>query len=160
MATDTLRRHIQVGLAANASLRVTPAAMIDFLSDLPLDATIVLRCGNTTRPGWFERLCAKVCESLWLGYEWIMPDLRSPTRSGNPRGATFERDVAFAGMCDVVLTFFDGETADPTSGTWHIVEKCLDQHVPVYAYGWDGSRFKRIGEWDEMDTWGEMAPRL
>lgn len=153
------RRRMTVGLAGNRSLRVAPEAMVAFLSQLPLDAVILLRAGNVMRPGWFERLVSKVCESLWMTQEWVTPDPEAKTKSGDPRGATFERDVAFAGRCDVILTFFDGMVADHTSGTWHIVEKALDQHVPVYAYGFDGTEFKRIGEWDEHDTWGLAVPK-
>lgn len=154
------RRSIHVCIAGNSKLRVSTIAILEFLSKLPLDSVILLRAGATTRPGWFERLVMQACDSMWLSYELVRPDLGDLKEEHDPRGVNWVRDVLMVGRCDVVLAFFDGETADPTTGTWHLVEKALDQHIPVYAYGWDGSRFLRIGEWDEHDSWGAQAPKV
>lgn len=147
-----------VALAGNHRLRVAPKAMFDFLSQLPSNSKVLLRSGNSTRPGWFERLCAKACAHLWLDMEWVRPDPKGQTKSGDPGGVTWERDQRMVEQCDVVLAFFATPTPDETSGTWHVVERALARDTPCYAYGWDGKKFLRVGEWDPMDTWSKAVP--
>lgn len=108
-------------------------------------------------PARFEQMVASVTEELWLQHEWIKPELDQPTRSGDPRGVNFERDVAMAGMADVVLALFPEE--EMLGGTEHLVEKAIDQGIPVYSYGVRDGQLIRIGEHDPAARWADQVPK-
>jgi len=110
---------------------------------------VLLRAGNKTDPGLFEQVMAKLATSLWMDIEWVKPE---PELG---RAGTFLRDVEYAKKADLVLAFFQG--TEMGGGTAHVVEKAIDQEVPVYAYGFDGRSFQRIGEHDPDNRWGDSV---
>ena len=129
-----------------------PGVVIEFLKQLPIDALILLRSGNLTRPGRFERIVAQCCTELWMSFQWIKPEMPGDS------GATFDRDVAMVGASDVVLAFFAEEFM--SGGTEHVVEKAIDQRVPVYSYGIRNGNLIRIGEEDPNESWVRLAPAV
>lgn len=119
-----------------------------WLHDRPPGMKMLLRSGNHSEPGLFEQVMAKLGSSLWMDIEWVKPD------PGSGRAGTFIRDVELVRMADLVLCFFSG--TEISGGTAHVVEKAIDLEVPVYAYGFDGSTFHRIGEHDPDNRWGDV----
>lgn len=111
---------------------------------------MLLRSGNRSDPGLFEQVMAKLAQTLWLNVEWVRPD---PELG---RSGTFLRDVELVRKADLVLAYFD--TTSMSGGTAHVVEKAQDQDVPVYAWGFTGKSFIRIGEHDPHDAWGKNIP--
>lgn len=94
---------------------------------------------------------AKAAAMYWLDVEWVRP---------NPEdgpGATFLRDLELARRADLVLCYFDSTSM--SGGTAHVVEAATDQETPVYAWGFTGSSFERIGENDPNDIWSSSVPR-
>jgi hypothetical protein len=120
------------------------------VNSLPTSATILLRRGNKSEPGMFEQVMAKLASVLWINVEWFRPQ---PTEG---RAGTYLRDVEYVRQADLVLAYFS--TREMSGGTGHVVEKAVDQDVPVYAYGFDGQRFGRIGEHDSHNAWGGRVP--
>jgi hypothetical protein len=135
-------------------VRVLPDALIGFLIQLPIDSVVLLRSPNLSEPGRFEQMVSIASTELWLRVEWVRPDLSDPDETGR----NWIRDVEMVGRCDCVLAFFRGD--EMGGGTYHVVEKAMDQRVPVYSYGVVGGRFVRIGEHDPDDMWGRLAPRV
>jgi len=127
-----------------------PDSLVEFIHEQPPGMKMLLRSGNKSSPGMFEQVMAKLATSLWMDVEWVRPD------EGLGRAGTFLRDVELARKADLVLCYFD--TIEISGGTAHIVEKAMDQEVPVYAYGFDGSTFQRIGELDPQNRWGKRVP--
>jgi hypothetical protein len=144
-------RPTTITIVGSRKLQIMPVVVIDFLQQLPIDALILLRSGNISRPGRFERIVAKCCSELWMSHEWVKPEL-------GDRGATFDRDVAMVGRSDCVLAFFAEEHM--SGGTEHVVEKAIDQRVPVYSYGMRDGALIRIGEEDPMNAWVRLAPAV
>jgi len=93
---------------------------------------------------------AKLAISLWLDVEWFRPD---PIGG---KGATFLRDIELVRSVDLVLAYFSTTTL--IGGTAHVVEKAMDLETPVYAYGFTGDGFMRVGEHDPHDAWGRSVP--
>ena len=140
-----------VTIVGSRKLQVLPQAVLEFLMELPPRSMILLRKGVTTHPGRFEQMVAACCTDMWLAWEWVEPEL-----NGDP-GTVFNRDVAMVGRSDCVLAFFAEEVM--SGGTEHVVEKAIDQTVPVYSYGLRDGHFIRIGEHDPASAWSRLAPR-
>ena len=115
-----------------------------------MESIVLLRRGNKAHPGNFELQMAEIAVGLWMGVEWVAPDPEGG------RGATFLRDVDMVTRADVVLCFFGG--LEMSGGTAHVVEAATDKETPVYAWGFDGLQFSRIGEHDPDDLWGGSVP--
>ena len=128
--------------------------LILFLAGLPEDTTILLRCGYTTGYGPFEREVAQLAKALGFDVTPCMPE------PGHGREGTFARDIEMVGKSSLVLTFVLPEEAGTGgTGTEHVVEKALDQRVPVYTYTVDESgRVARWGENDPDNEWGDKVP--
>jgi hypothetical protein len=147
------RPPLRICLVASSKLGVFPSTLVDFLSKRAIDTIINLRAGNKTPPGLFERMFAQAAtEHFWFNVDWYRPD---PALG---REGTYLRDVHMVRKSDLVLAFFEG--VEMTGGTGHVVEKAQDQGVPVYAYGFDGTRWHRIGEHDPDHVWSDEVPRV
>jgi nucleoside 2-deoxyribosyltransferase len=118
------------------------------LQGLPRSARILLRRPWSGQPGFYEQAVAAICRMLGIEYEWRLP---LPAQG---RQATFYRDIQMVADSDAVIVFFAPD-AIMEGGTAHLVEKALDQSVPVYAYSADEERVTRVGEHDTED---EMDP--
>ena len=93
---------------------------------------------------------AKLAAKLWLDVEWIRPE------QDGGRGAVFQRDYEMVSRADVVLCYFD--TTSMSGGTQHVVEAAIDRETPVYAWGFTGKSFERVGEFDREDIWATSIP--
>ena len=111
---------------------------------------VLLRRGNKAEPGLFEQVMAKLAATLWLDVEWVRPDAEGG------RGAVFQRDYEMVSRADVVLCYFD--TTSMSGGTQHVVDAAIDRETPVYAWGFTGTSFERVGEFDREDIWASSVP--
>lgn len=132
-----------------------PRLLVIFLASLSPDAVIVLRRGISTPPGRFEADTARLAEALGLSVEWARPD------PGLGREGTYFRDVKMVGEAALVLAWFmPSEAMHSNSGTSHLAEKALDQHVPIYTYTLDADgTVSRWAENDEDEEWAGKVPQ-
>lgn len=144
-------RGPRIALAGSSRLEHYPDALVAFIQSQPPNSTIILRRGNKSDPGLFEQVMAKLASMLWMDVEWVRPNPE------DGKGATFIRDVDFVTRADVVLCFFD--RTEMTGGTAHVVDTASDRETPVYAWGFDGRQFIRIGEHDPDNAWASSVPR-
>ena len=144
------RRGPRIALVASSRLEVYPDALVAWIQGQPADSTLILRRGNKSDPGLFEQVMAKLAQTLWLSVEWSMPD---PELG---RSGTFVRDVELVRKVDLVLAYFD--TTEMSGGTAHVVEKAIDQDVPVFAWGLTKKGFVRVGEHDPHGSWSQSVP--
>lgn len=131
-----------------------PQMLYEFLMDgLPDPTTLLLRRGNKSPVGAFERLLYAVArQSGHLTTRWVLPD------PAGGAGAAFNRDNEMVGLADLVLAFFDPEKP-MTGGTGHVVETAIDRNVPVYSFTVGGTEWtgaKRLGDHDQRALWQEQ----
>ncbi|HEX5016537.1 MAG TPA: hypothetical protein VFX15_03000 [Actinomycetes bacterium] len=118
---------------------------------LPAQTTVLLRRGNASDPGRFERLVREIIRSyaVHLEYRWVMPD-----PAAGP-GAAFLRDNEMVAASDLVLAFFaPGRMME--GGTGHVVESAIDKNVPVYSFIL-GETLARVGEHDPDAIWQQQV---
>lgn len=96
----------------------------------------------------FEQIVAAMMVNLGLPFKWMRPE-------PGGRAAVYNRDVTMVGKSDLVLAFFAGDQM--SGGTEHVVEKAMDQWVPVYSYGVRDDRHVLIGSFDPHGTWEQMT---
>ena len=136
-----------------------PFLLIRFLGALPDDAVVMLRCPYTegNLPGPFERDVADLCDALNIPVEWHAP---APTILSPGRVSVYVRDIEMIAKSDLVLLFFTQEDAVyGYSGTTHLMDKALDQNIPMYAYRVENNgQVFRIGEHDPENAFGKMVP--
>jgi len=143
-------RGPRIGLCGSSALGCYPDTLIAFVSRQPSDTTLLLRRGNKSKPGLFEQVMAELASKLWLDVEWVRPE-----EDGGP-GAVFQRDYELVSRSDLVLCYF--HTTDMSGGTQHVVEAAIERETPVYAWGFTGSSFERVGEFDREDIWASSVP--
>lgn len=136
-----------------------PFLLIRFLGALPDDAVVMLRCPYTegNLPGPFERDVADLCDALNIPVEWHAP---APTILNPGRVSVYIRDIDMVAKASLVLLFFTKEDAeDGYSGTHHLMDKALDQNIPMYAYIVANDGFvSRWGEHDPENFYGDLVP--
>lgn len=141
-------------------LKALPTMVVTFVSMLPEGAIIGLRKPRTGKPGAFERIVAWYARTMNIRVRYFEPE-------GPGRASTFYRDIEMVRGASCVLAFFIDE--EMSGGTEHVVEKAMDQMVPVYSYGikefrlfgqaeGEGElRAVMIGSFDPDDAWGHFA---
>lgn len=113
------------------------------------DRTVVLLRHPLHRgPGRFEQMVEHACEEFDFDVEW-----RQPEPGG--RHMVYYRDIEMVGSSDLVLAFFDGE--EMSGGTEHVVEKAIDQRVPVYSYGVRDGKMVLLGSYDPDNSFGAFT---
>jgi hypothetical protein len=136
-----------------------PFMLIRFLGGLPDDAVVMLRCPYTEGrlPGAFEKDVDALCDALNIPVEWHAPE---PTILSPGRVSVYIRDIDMVAKADLVLLFFTQEdSVYGYSGTTHLMDKALDQNIPMYAYRVESNgRVERVGEHDPENAFGEMVP--
>ena len=136
-----------------------PFMLIRFLGGLPNDAVVLLRCPYKigSLPGPFEKDVAALCDALNIPVEWRAPE---PTLLSPGRVSVYIRDIEMVAKASLVLLFFTNEDAlYGYSGTTHLMDKALDQNIPMYAYRVDDhGGVTRVGEHDPENAFGEMVP--
>jgi hypothetical protein len=138
----TSRTFVIVGSRGLTSI---PAHILAYISKLDGKNTIGLRCPLYEPPQPFESLLAQVCNLMGIEVRWYQPELDSG------REGVYYRDIDMVRDADCVLAFFAGETM--IGGTEHVVEKALDQQVPVYSYGIRDGKWVMLGSNDPYDIW-------
>lgn len=129
--------------------------LIRFLANLPGDAVIHLRAGNS-RTGRFERDVAELCDMLTLAVRWWRPDLGPGSPGG--REATFQRDEDMVGNSSLLLAFTTEQNLEAgASGTLNLVEIAQTKGVPVYAYGVGEKNVWLIGATDPQEAWRQRV---
>lgn len=132
-------------IVGTRTLRSIPAHILAFISKLDGRNVIGLRSPLHESPQPFEALMAQVCSLMGIEVRWFRPEPDSG------REGVYHRDVDMVHEADCVLAFFAGETM--SGGTEHVVEKALDQHVPVYSYGIRDGKWVLLGSNDPDDVW-------
>lgn len=118
---------------------------------MPRGTTIILRRGNHSPPGYFERLLRElVRQQDHLEVSWAIPD-----PDGGP-GATFNRDNDMVSQADLVLAFFEPHHV-MEGGTGHVVETAIDRAVPVYSFTLSDNSLTRVGDHDPDAIWQQTV---
>lgn len=122
---------MRVVFAANRALplRVIANHLVRTLAELPVNATVLLRCPLRGKPAEFETLVSDLCPPLGLAVEWFQPE-----RGG--RNKVYSRDVDMVTSADKVIAYFAGHE-NLESGTGHVMEVGIQSELPVMAYVWD-----------------------
>lgn len=123
---------MRVVLAANRALplRVIANHLVRTLAELPMNATVLLRCPLRGPPAAFETLVSDLCPSLGIAVEWFQPE-----RGG--RNKVYSRDVDMVTSADKVIAYFAGHEHAEQGGTAHVMEVGIQSELPVMAYVWD-----------------------
>lgn len=137
-----------------------PFMLIRFLGARDDSSVVLLRSPYKadSRPGSFERDVASLCDALNIPVEWHAPE---PTLLSPGRVSVYIRDIDMVSKADLVLLFFtNDDTISGYSGTAHLMDKALDQNVPMYAYSVaEDGYVSRVGEHDPENAFGEMVPQ-
>jgi len=136
-----------------------PFMLIRFLGGLPDGAVVLLRrpYDQGKLPGNFEQDVEALCDALNIPVEWHAPE---PTILNPGRVSVYIRDIDMVAKANLVLLFFTTEDSIyGYSGTTHLMDKALDQNIPMYAYRVEkDGRVERVGEHDPENAFGEMVP--
>lgn len=133
-------------IVGSRKLERIPYALLTMMQLVfPADVKVLVRSPLLKPPARFERMLALACDHLGIDHEWVKPE-------PGGRAQVFHRDVAMVGRSDLVLAFFADDQM--TGGTEHVVEKAIDQRVPVYSYGIRDGQLVLIGSYDEDEQWG------
>lgn len=114
----------------------------------PSHATVLLRHPLHSDPEPFEQMVALACDHLKMDVEWCQPE-------PGGRQSVYFRDVDMVGKSDLVLAWFADDQM--TGGTEHVVEKAIDQRVPVYSYGIRDEKLVLLGSMDIDHQFGEFT---
>lgn len=132
---------------------LAPRILLRFLLKLHEDSTIILRKGRASEPGAFEKDVHELCDRLMLRTEWFQPD----TQSTHGRASVFLRDIEMVASADLVVLFIAHDDMESGySGTFHLWDKSLDEHKPVYA--WSVAADGAVDRWGESDEVHHYAP--
>jgi hypothetical protein len=127
-----------------------PTILFDLLdAKFSSDAIFLLRRPMSRDPERFEQIMAEWMILNERIYGWVRPE-------GVGRAATYNRDISMVARCDLVLAFFMG--TEMSGGTEHVVEKAIDQQIPVYSYGFVEEGMASIGSHDPANLWGAKLP--
>lgn len=115
----------------------------------PDHATVLMRHPLLQdQPQRFEQMVALACAHLKMDVEWCVPE-------PGGRHQVYFRDVEMVGKSDLVLAWF--ATDQMTGGTEHVVEKAIDQRVPVYSYGIRDASVVMLGSHDPDNAFGQFT---
>lgn len=120
----------------------------ELLQELSEDTIFLLRHPRNGEANRFEQIVASWLVLQKRPFGWMRPD-------EGGRSAVFNRDITMVGKSDLVLAFFDG--MEMSGGTEHVVEKAMDQFVPVYSYGVVEHGYALIGSFDPDGAWEQMT---
>ena len=138
------RNHYRsrICIVGSHDLEGLPTQLIDFISRLGPGSLVMLRSPRDKEPGRFEQMVAKVCGEMWVAHAYFKP-------GGGGRSATFERDIGMVSMSTCVMAFF--ATDEMSGGTEHVVDKAVDQRVPVASYGIRDDLLVQLGSYNPDD---------
>ena len=137
-----------------------PRLLLHLLASLTPDEgeelnTVALRSG-LKRMGQFESDVRNLCEVLHLDWGYWKPE---PDDDHPGRASVFIRDIEMVDAADLVILFFTPVDAeDGYSGTFHLLDKCLDTGKPVHAYTVDSmGKVARFGDYDPGHEYDHLA---
>jgi len=133
-----------------------PRLLISILSALFDVDTVLLRGRASMTAGQFERDIANLCDFLSQPFEWCRPE---PSEENPGRVSVYIRDMEMVEQCDLAILFFSpGDAEDGYSGTYHLLDKCLDIGRPVHAYTVnDKGEVARFGDYDPDHQFDHLA---
>lgn len=118
-------------VAGNYSLDPSRVAMhlLKQLSELPIDAVVLMRSPLSGHPGPIERIAEELCRSLSIPVEWRVP---MPGTGGE---GTIDRDYRMVDESDGVIAYFHPDHAmDEERGTTRLVRHAIAVNKPVQAF--------------------------
>lgn len=121
--------------------------IVELLSKLPKDSTVMVRKPMTRSLRPFEAMVTSMAATMGLRAETFAPE-------PGGRGKVFSRDIEMVAAADEVVAFFaDGD--EMTGGTAHVVDKAIDQQKPVRAYAIAGPELRLIADedWTTEGQW-------
>lgn len=132
-----------------------PRLLLRILAALPDDAVVMLRSGRK-ETGRFEQDMENLCDLLGIIWMWCRPE---PTEKHPGRASVYIRDMEMVEGCDLAILFFTPEDVEEGySGTYHLLDKCLDVGRPVHAYSVDDhGRVERVGDYDPEHFYDHLA---
>lgn len=106
--------------------------------------------------GEFERDVMHLCEILHLDWTYRKP---APTPEAPGRASVYVRDIEMVEQADLAILFFTPDDAEEGySGTFHLLDKCLDVGRPVHAYTVDDAgKVERFGDYDPLHEYSHLA---
>lgn len=136
----------RVCVVGSRKLGGIPRQLVTMMATIfPEHATVLLRHPLHRKPERFELMMERACEAMGFEVDW-----RRPEPGG--RHMVYYRDIEMVGSSDVVLAFFAADVME--GGTEHVVEKAIDQRVPVYSYGIRDERLVLLGSHDPDNIFG------
>jgi hypothetical protein len=146
-STPKLPLHMMVTIVGSRELDSVPKLLVDLVHKID-DPMVLLRHPLHGEANKFEQIVAAMMVNLQLPFGWMRPE-------PGGRSAVYNRDITMVGKSDLVLAFFAGDVM--SGGTEHVVEKAMDQWVPVYSYGIRDGRHVLIGSFDPDELFPEMT---
>lgn len=126
------------------------------LSQAKGEGSLVFLRSGLKRMGTFEEDVMHLCEILHIPWAPVRPE---PDDKHPGRASVYIRDIELVDTADLVILFFTPEDAeDGYSGTYHLLDKCLDTGKPVHAYTVSqAGRVARFGDYDPDHQYEKLA---
>lgn len=139
--------YTTVTVVGSRSIEAVPHLLAELILKVK-DPMVLLRHPLHGEANKFEQITAAMMVNLKIPFGWMKPE-------PGGRAAVFNRDITMVGKSDLVLAFFAGDQM--SGGTEHVVEKAMDQWVPVYSYGVRDHEYILIGSFDPDGRWEELT---
>ena len=139
--------HTRVTVVGSRKLEAVPHLLADLVHRIE-DPMVLLRHPLYGEANKFEQIAAAMMVNLQVPFGWERPE-------PGGRASVFNRDITMVGKSDLVLAFFADDQM--SGGTEHVVEKAMDQWIPVYSYGVRDDHYVLIGSFDPDDLFPEMT---
>jgi hypothetical protein len=143
---SNLSSRARVCVVGSRRLSGIPKELVTAMATVfPDQATVLLRHPLHRKPERFELMMEHACTVMGFEVDW-----RKPEPGG--RQMVYFRDIEMVGAADVVLAYFADD--EMSGGTEHVVDKAIDQRVPVYSFGIRDGKLVMLGSHDPDNVFG------
>lgn len=143
-----MKREVVFVIVGSRKLDAVPARVLGLIANMPDGTVLNLRKPRSGKPEFFESAVGAAARAMSIEVRYKEPE-------GPGRESTYYRDIDMVRGASCVLAFFAEE--EMSGGTEHVVEKAIDQQVPVYSYGLRDGRWVLIGSHDPDDLWPQFT---
>jgi hypothetical protein len=149
-------RRLPKGQAPRLLLHLLASLRGALSFDETRDMVLLRHPKGVNPPGGFEMDVFNLCSILYIHAMWCRPQ-PSPENPG--RTSVFIRDIEMVDRADLAILFFTpADALDGYSGTYHLLDKCLDVGRPVHAYTVDDDgKVARFGDYDPNHQFDHLA---